>query len=1021
MAKKNEKKDKKPKFNLSNIFKKKEKSEEEKSSKKQKILIVCSIIALIIIAMAVGVYFRSFTINLPVTKDWARSTAENSIRSQIAAQVNAQYPNLALDQKSKLIEQEFQKFWESNKAVIEPQITASADYFKSQLQNPDGHTYILDIDSYQHYRAAQLLLKNGYPADELRNPKTGEICFEESSTCVLWDNHKIAPLGTQANKEFHIYFMVFFFKFVQFFNRNVTLLAVAYWVPVLLAALCVIPAFFIAKKRVGLLGGFIAAMFVAIHPVFLGKTTAGSLDTDVYVVFFPLFILWAFLEAFEAENWKKRLTLIAIAGFLVGSFAFAWKAWWFTFDIIVLAMLVYLWFLLVQRFIGENKSLGKKLLYFILSIILAPLYIIYLVYLLIIHLKDKNKRKDAKFVKIVSPLLLLLLFLAFSALFVSLFVGPQDLADTYSGPFQRVAMKDAINVDSLWPNVLTTVAELNPASLGSVVNQIGGRLFFILASLGVIFAMLPKVSWKLKAWLFAAFSLLMYVLLTAQTLLNIDVIVYLLLFSVPIFVGLFLNIKQEENVDVKYAILLLLWFVGTMFATTKGTRFTLLLVPAVAVALGIAVGYLYSVFSDLVWKELKVSKIFARVLLIVILLLLLIAPIRSADDNVKSQIPLVSDAWYDSLVGIKDNSAPDAIINSWWDFGHWFKAIADRRVTADGASQNTPMAHWVGKVLITDDEQESVGILRMLDCGSNTAFERLHEYLGDNLIAVDILYEIVVLEDKEAAKKILLGKGLTEAQAVEVLKYTHCEPPENYFITSEDMVGKAGVWGHFGSWNFTRADMYKTIQGKGSDEAIEILKDEFGLSDEEASSIYYTIQAFSSQSEVNSWISPWPNYLSTSMTACTKNNQSDAVVCNYNRGIGVSQDGSHNVYIDKGIFNLTDPSKSKLVVGFYLRGSGAKVGENTVVPVEVVLADDKGFKHYPMDTTGNNFAFSVLIEEQEDGTYRSLLCDPLFVESSFTKLFYMDGRYIDHFDKFSEKNAVTGETIIVWKVDWDGK
>ena len=82
----------------------------------------------------------------------------------------------------------------------------------------------------------------------------------------------------------------------------------------------------------------------------------------------------------------------------------------------------------------------------------------------------------------------------------------------------------------------------------------------------------------------------------------------------------------------------------------------------------------------------------------------------------------MTDGWYNSLTKIKEESQEDAIINSWWDFGHQFITVSKRGATFDGGSQNRPMAHWIGNALLTSDEKTTVGILRMLDCDSNGAF-----------------------------------------------------------------------------------------------------------------------------------------------------------------------------------------------------------------------------------------------------------------------------------------------------------
>jgi hypothetical protein len=37
-------------------------------------------------------------------------------------------------------------------------------------------------------------------------------------------------------------------------------------------------------------------------------------------------------------------------------------------------------------------------------------------------------------------------------------------------------------------------------------------------------------------------------------------------------------------------------------------------------------------------------------------------------------------------------------------------------------------------------------------------------------------------------------------------------------------------------------------------------------------------------------------------------------------------------------------------------------------------------------------------------------------------LFYFDGAYTKHFDKFSDKSSsTTGDRILIWKIDWEGQ
>jgi dolichyl-diphosphooligosaccharide--protein glycosyltransferase len=47
-----------------------------------------------------------------------------------------------------------------------------------------------------------------------------------------------------------------------------------------------------------------------------------------------------------------------------------------------------------------------------------------------------------------------------------------------------------------------------------------------------------------------------------------------------------------------------------------------------------------------------------------------------------------------------------------------------------------------------------------------------------------------------------------------------------------------------------------------------------------------------------------------------------------------------------------------------------------------------------------------------------LIIDPLLTNSLFTKLYFLDGEGLEHFEKFDERRSITGNVIKVWKVKW---
>jgi len=957
---------------IKNFFKgikttKEEKDEEEISldvrktmdffSKRKKVLLPA---ILIIIAIFFSIYLRIEPAYLPATDDWARNTAYNQIRSSIRSQIDQQYPNLPDANKDSLVDAEFERVLKEQKSQINQQIEATSDYFKTKLQNDKGQTYLLAIDPYFWMRHAKNVLENGHPGDELRSTETEEICPQENKDCVPWDNHMYAPVGRPVPPDmFHAYFEAYLYKFISFFNRDLDLMTLVFYIPVILSALCVIPAFFIGKRLSGNFGGFISAFIVAIHPAFITRTAGGFSDTDAYNVLFPLFITWLFLEAFETKNKKKMIIYSSLAGLLVGLFSFSWGGWFYIFDFIIFASIFYLF------------------------------------YFIILHRDEiKNVKEFIKKSTFYNTSLLVSIFIISSALFTSLFTGFDNFKGAFlRGPLAFAELKQ-VAITTIWPNVYTTVAEQNPASLNSVISQIGvgSILLFLIGLTGITLTMLRKETRKSSDLWFIAGSIIWFIIILWARPQNLTW--FLGLISLPIIIKLILIIKDKETeVDIKASILLILWFTSTIYASVKGVRFTLLAVPAFAIAFGVTLGIAYYYIHNLVTKGLKINKNISKALVIILLCLFLLGPYKSGKATAKNEIPSMNDAWYNSLKKIDLEAEPNAIINSWWDFGHWFKMIGDRAVTFDGTSQNSPNAHWIGSTLLTDDEDYAVGVLRMVDCGQNKAFEELNKVIKDEAKSIDILEDIVKL-DKEKARAILSNKGLKDEEANSVLEYTHCEPPEDYFITSYDMIGKSGVWAHFGSWNFDRALIYNTLKKKEYKEDLEksisFLQERFNYTIENAENIYYDVQSISNDAEANSWIAPWPSY--SGSTSCNKieNNQ---ISCALGQGLQAE--------IDLETLQADIPT-----------AQGIKHPDSVVLPLE----DGSYKKREFNDTVG----VSMTIFPSGEESYNALILSPQLAESMFTVMFYLNGHGLRYFEKFSDVTDITGGRIIVWKVNGDG-
>lgn len=864
------------------------------------------IILLILIPIILSIVLRAQTFYLPVTDEWAQNSVESQLKGNIDNQIRSQFPNLPDANRQAKVNDEYAKILEVNGDQIEAQISETSAYFRSKMQDENGNTYLLAIDPYLWYQFTKNWVDHGYMGEEKKDGKS-------------WNTLMRGRQGYLANFNIHASLQGVTYKIVHLFNKNFTVMQAAFLSPLLLITLAVIPAFFIGKKIGGNVGGTVTAVFIAISAALLNRTVAGFSDTDAWHTLLPLLAVWMYLASYDVKETWKKITLVTGVGAIIGLHSALWSGWWYT-----------LLFLLTTS-------------------------AIVLVYNLFVYAKGKIKHE--KVVQEIKNIGLLLLGTSvMSGIFLAI-TGKGNIISGFTKVFYEALIKNpigfikikAVAETTLWPNVLTTVAELNKSSLAQVIKTMGGPILFLVVLVGITLMFFIK--------------------------------------------------DKEGKKDIKYGVLVLIWLVATTFAAITSLRFSALLVTAYALGMGAFFGILYTKSIGWMHKGIDLNKTLAKTICIIIIVLVLFMPLKTSWAVARSEAPSMNDAWYDSLVAIKEDSTVDnAIITSWWDFGHWFKAIAERPVTFDGGDQGKRI-HWVGKSLLTSSERESAGILQMLNCDQNNAYEKLMNYTNDTLTSIDILDEILIV-DVDDAKKILSESGLSNEEVNSVIESTHCEPWEHYYITSGDMTGKAGVWAHFGSWNFEKAEIYQTVKKLSYEDAIEVLTSDYNMSEGDASQQYYDIQ----NTDADQWISPWPNYL-TGWIKCS------GKTCPVNKAIQV--DANNNLFIEK--INLISRDEATISIAYQNRQTKQVTGQAEVKPAGNAWTGEKGINRYPNSDAG--IAYDILFDE-ENG--RAMLVDPLLTNSVYTNLYFLEGRYSKYFELFEHKTEITGTDIYIWKVNFDG-
>jgi len=525
-------------------------------------------------------------------------------------------------------------------------------------------------------------------------------------------------------------------------------------------------------------------------------------------------------------------------------------------------------------------------------------------------------------------------FLVGSSVVGSILIGPSRfLKEVFLGALGFTTIRNA--AQGIWPSVFTTVAELNPSSFNGTVSAIGGMLFFIIACIGILL--------------------------------------------------LFIQKDEHGYKRVIRSALLAIWFAGTIYASIKGVRFTILLGPAFAIAFACGVSFIYRYLANFGERSLHVNKLVTGAIVLIIVGVLMVSPVsgsmvQQAYGQANAGVPMINDAWWSTLTKIKEESKPDAIITSWWDFGHHFKYIADRGATHDGAAQNGPTIHWVGRMSETDNEKEAVGILRMLACGNYLATDVLFNETNDSLKTVQLVKKIIS-EDKETAK-LMLEEGLSDA----VLKYTHCDPPENFYIASADMIGKASVWGHFGSWDFEKAETWLKWKLLPESEAVPQMAKRFDISEEDAKKMYREAKSQTSEDQANQWIGPYPQYLSD-VQSCTP---------------------------DKGLWNC-----GTIAMNLSEKRVEVKINNGVGVAGQLIVYERNGSKQSFNYSQGNPM-ITVIAWPAAGGNINTIAAVTSLADSMFTRMFFMEGLGLRHFKPFASERQLLGGMIQTYKVDWAG-
>jgi hypothetical protein len=530
--------------------------------------------------------------------------------------------------------------------------------------------------------------------------------------------------------------------------------------------------------------------------------------------------------------------------------------------------------------------------------------------------KEENLRE------LKEHLLFLPIFIISAVLWVMIFVGPLPLINVYAQILQALGINSALAAN-IWPNVFYTVGELKRNDFRGIALQVGGMLFFLSAVASMLTAIL--------------------------------------------------NNKKYQGAKREFIFVLVIWFMVIFFIALKGVRFSMfLLIP-----LGICLG---SGLSELFKYGLRKRRRWVSAITITGLILFGSGFIANGHKTAVGIFPLMDDTWYSALTTLKNKTSACAIINSWWDFGDWFKAASERRVIFDGQSQNNPQAYWMARVLLSDNEQEAMAILRMLNLGGNKAFEIMNGHIKDPFKTIHLLRKVILWERQEA--EIALSHFLPAEKAAEVLKLLYAKPPEAYFVLDSSMIGKMAPISYLGNWDFTRIYLTQNINKKGKKEIMDYLAG-FGVDNKTSERLYQEVSLIP-KTEIDNWVSRRFVFYS-----------------GYVRG--QNKDGI--VLFDNGfVYN----PKEQTVYSYFSNEGKYKTPKSLFIKKEDGLAEII----YP----NSEADYSALVLEDAQG-YQLIVLSPELAKSLFVRLYFLNGTGLSHFKPFAVEKSDSVK-ISIFQINW---
>lgn len=609
---------------------------------------------------------------------------------------------------------------------------------------------------------------------------------------------------------------------------------------------------------------------------------------------------------------------------------------WFDYDSLILFMALMVVWLLSFSFRTEYRF-GKRLIYSLLSAFAIATYSSFWIgywwifsvcaaYYLYCIVNAYSLKKITCKQEIINYTILIFMFFATSFVLCSLVLKTNAFENIFI-VLQNALPLGSSQQASIWPYTYYTVNELSKPSTERIVGDLGGPFIFTVILLGAL-------------WVY---------------------------------------IKEKRSEKKDFIILMILWMLVAFVSVLKSSRFIAFLAVPFGIFFGAFVSYAFRYVKTLFRNQKRLFYL-ALIGLIIFVAWSARSLFYTASVQERYLFPWMDTAWHRALIYIEKNTDKNSIINSWWDYGNFFKTVSKRKVIFDPQSQHLSLSYWMANVILATDENRAINILRMVNNSSSTLFDEMQEEINDNFRCIVLLNKILKSNETEA-KFILEKENISSKLKNRIIKTIFIDKLNPaYFVVDKSMLHKMASISFLGNWDFSKVYIMRH-KNLPEEKLKDNLKEIFSISGKDAKEIYEEMILVTSQDEVNE--------------ALSKRDSFRLVVDN-----NIGKKEGNLIYFDNGIIlNLFDHSAMVFDKKFKRFENVLIYDGERVASYESKNADQKG----------------CLLFIKDNNEWRVLGLSKELAQSLFVKLYFLQGLGLKYFEPFyADKDA----GMYIFKIKW---